>query len=75
MEVAGGANDRWIAVAPIMSIPTKDTHLAALNHYLGAIAIVLDFVNPVLPLWRLIDWGSKLRLDEPEAGSDAEHWG
>ena len=58
-----------------MSVATKDTHLAALNHYLRAVAIVLDFVNPVLPLWRLIDRGSKLRLDESEAGSDAEHWG
>ena len=58
-----------------MSIAAKDTHLAALDHYLRAIAIVFDFVNPVLPFWRLIDRGSKLWLDEPEPGSDAEHWG
>jgi hypothetical protein len=51
-----------------MSIPAKDTHLAALDHYLSAVAIVFDFVNPVLALWRLFDRGSKLRLDEPETG-------
>jgi hypothetical protein len=31
-----------------MSIPAKDTHLAALNHYLRAVTIVFDFMNPVL---------------------------
>ena len=59
-------NDRGISVAPIASTPTKDAHLAALNHYLRAIAIVFDFINPVLPLWRLFDGGSKLWLDEPK---------
>jgi hypothetical protein len=56
-----------------MSIPAKDTHLAAINHHLRAVAIVLDFVNPVLALRRLIDRGSKLGLDEPEARSYAEY--
>ena len=69
----GGANDRWISVAPIMSVATKDAHLAALNHYLRAVAIVFDFMNPVLPFWRLIDRGSKLRLDEPESCRYAKH--
>jgi len=31
-------------------------------------------MNPVLPLRRLIDRGSKLRLDESEAGSYAKHY-
>ena len=75
MEVGSGANNGGISVAPIMSIPAKHSHLAALNHYLRAVAIVFDFMNPVLAFWRLIDRGSKLRLDEPEPGSDAEHWG
>jgi hypothetical protein len=56
-----------------MSIPAKDTHLAAINYHLRAVAIVFDFVNPVLAFGRLIDRGSKLRLDEPEAGSYAKH--
>ena len=34
---------------------------------------MFDFVNPVFALRRLIDWGSKLRLDEPEAGGNAKH--
>jgi hypothetical protein len=38
---------------------------ATLKQHLVAIAIVFDFVNPVLPLWRLFDRGGKLRLDEP----------
>ena len=60
---------------PIMSVAAKDAHLDTLNHHLRAIAIVFDFMNPVLSFWRMIDRGSKLRLDKPEPGSDAEHWG
>ena len=68
-KVGSGTNDRGITVAPIMSVPAKDTHLAALNHHLSAVAIVFDFVNPMLALWRLIDRGSKLWLDEPKGGA------
>src|SRR5262245_27793669 len=53
-------------VAPIIAIATKHKGLAALNHHLRAVAIMLDFVTPVLPIWRL---RSKLWLDEPESGS------
>jgi hypothetical protein len=63
-ETGSSANDAGIAVAPIMSIPAKDTRLAALNHHLRAVAIVFDFMNPVLALRRLIDRGSKMRLDK-----------
>jgi hypothetical protein len=50
--------------------------LAALNHYLRAVAIVFDFMNPVLALWRLIDRGRKLRFDESKSGVKyAEHGG
>jgi hypothetical protein len=38
---------------------SRYTRLAALKHHLAAIAIVLDFVNPMLPLWRLFDRGCK----------------
>jgi hypothetical protein len=34
---------------------------------LAAIAVVFDFVNPVLAVRRLIDRGSKLGLNELEA--------
>jgi len=45
-------------------------YLAALNRYLRAVAIVFDFVNPVLAFGRLIDRGSKLWLDEPQPGGN-----
>jgi hypothetical protein len=62
-ETGSGTNDAGMVVAPIISIPAKDTHLATLNHHLRAVAIVFDFVNPVLALWRLLDRGSKLWLE------------
>jgi hypothetical protein len=73
-EVGSSANDAGIAVAPIMSVPAKDTRLVALNHYLRAVAIVSDFVNPVLAIWRLIDRRSKLGFDEPETVVCAKHY-
>jgi hypothetical protein len=72
-EIGSGTDDGGETVSPIVSIPAKDTHLAAIKHHLRAITIVFDFVNPVLALRRLIDRGSKLWLDELEAGSYAEH--
>jgi len=39
-EVGSGADNAGIAVAPI--IAAEHTRLAALNHHLGAVAIVLD---------------------------------
>ena len=53
-------------VSPIVSIAGEDTGFSLLKQDLAAIAIVFDFMNPVLPLGRLIDRGSKLWLDEPE---------
>ena len=53
-------------VSPIVSIAREDAPLFLLKQHLAAIAIVFDFMNPVLPLWRLVDRGSELGLDEPE---------
>jgi hypothetical protein len=61
-------------VSPIVSIAREDAPLFLLKQHLAAIAIVFDFMNPVLPLWRLINRGGKLGLDESEAGSYAKHW-
>ena len=47
--------------------------MAALNHYLRAVAIAFDFMNPVLALRRVIDGGSKLRLNESELCRYAKH--
>jgi hypothetical protein len=72
-EIGSGTDDRWITVASIISIAGEDTGFSSLDQHLGAIAIVFDFVNPVLALWRLIDKGSKLWLDEPEPIRCAKH--
>ena len=72
-EMSSSADDRGIAVAPIISIAGEDTRLASLKQHLRAVAIVFDFVNPMLALWRLIDRGSKLGLDEPEPCRYAKH--
>src|SRR5262245_14851557 len=72
-EIGGSADDSGIAVTPIMSVAAEHTRLTTLNHHLGAVAIVCDFMNPVLALWRLIDRG-KLRLDKSEGWGYA-HFG
>jgi hypothetical protein len=48
--------------------------LSLLKQHLAAIAIVFDFMNPVLPLWRLFNRGSKLWFDKSEAGGYAKHY-
>jgi hypothetical protein len=40
--------------------------LLALKQHLAAIAVVLDFVNPVMAFRGMIDRGGKLRLNETE---------
>ena len=40
---------------------------------MASIAVVFEFVNPVIPLWRLIDRGSKLGFDEPKACGYVRH--
>ena len=52
-----------------------DTRLSLLKQHLAAIAVVFDFVNPVMALGRLIDWRSKLRFNEPGLGGYAKHGG
>ena len=74
-EVGGGTDDRGIAVAPIVSIAGKYTRLPWLKQHLASIAIVFEFVNPVLAFGRLIDRGSKLGLNEPEPCRYAKHNG
>ena len=57
-ETGSGTDDRGIAVAPIVSIAGEDACLPSLNHHLRTVAIVFDFVNPVLAFGRLIDRSS-----------------
>ena len=51
-------------LAPIQSGTSQDASPAALKQHLGAIAVMLDYMNPVLALWRRIDRGSELGLNE-----------
>jgi hypothetical protein len=44
-----------------------------IKQHLAAIAIVFYFVNPVFPLWGLIDRRCDLRLDEAELAIHARH--
>ena len=67
-EIRTGANDAWIAVAPVMAVSSKDSRRFLLDHKLGAVSIVLDFVNPVFALGWLINRGRKLWLDEFKPG-------
>src|SRR6478735_6406954 len=65
-KVSSCSEDGGIMVGPVVSVARENTRLTALYQCLGAIAVVCDLVNPMLALWRLIDRGSKLRLDQPE---------
>jgi len=42
-EVGGGADDRGIAVTPVVSVARENTRLTALNQHLAAVVIVFDF--------------------------------
>ena len=53
-------------VAPVVSVASEYAGLPTLNQDLGAIAVIFDFVNPVLAFGRLIDRRSKLGLNELE---------
>ena len=54
-ELGSSADDCGIAVAPVIAVAAERSHLAALNHQLSAVAIVFDFVNPVLAVWGVFD--------------------
>ena len=72
-EIGSGADNRGIAVAPIVSVSGEYARLPSLKQHLAAIAVMFDFVNPVLAFWRLIDRGSKLGLNEPEPRDYSRH--
>ena len=56
-----------------MAVAGENARLPTVEQYLAAIAIMFDFVNPVLAFGRLIDRRSKLRLDKAKPINDAEH--
>jgi hypothetical protein len=71
-EIYSGADDTGIAVAPIISVASEK------------VAIVIDFVNPVPAIWRLIDGGApklsagalkKAGVNSPTASGQGCDWG
>ena len=59
------ASDGGKAISPIMTVASKHTDTIRLDQHLGAIAVMLDFVNPVFALGRLVNERGKLGLNEP----------
>ena len=68
-EVGSGTDDRGIPVTPIISIASEDTGFSSLNQHLGAIAIVFDFVDPVLALSALETSGACARAGRGPVGA------
>ena len=61
--------------APVISIAGEYAGSPSLKQDLAAIAVVFQFVNPVFPLWRLVDRSSKLWFDKPMACDGVRHEG
>ena len=59
-----GAHDRRIAVAPIKAVSRIGTRHSALDYRQRAVAIMLDFVNPIGASGRLVSRGQELWLDK-----------
>ncbi len=66
-------NEGWIALSPIVSIPSEHTRLPLLKLDLAAVAIVFDFRESSASLPAAIDQGRQLWLDESEFGGYAKH--
>jgi hypothetical protein len=58
-----------------MPIAGEHANLPLLKQHLAAIAIVFEFVNPVVTFGRLIDRGRKLGFNETEPCRYAKHEG
>ena len=56
-----------IPVRPVVTVARKGTHGTAVKHEYGAIAVMLDLVNPSVSRGRLFRKGGELRLDKAEA--------
>ena len=71
-QLARGSNNAEIAVTPIMTIAGAGESSAALDYQHGAAAVMLDLMNPVSALRRLVCEAWQLRRNEPEL-SYADH--
>src|SRR5262245_66387137 len=66
-------DDRGMAVAPIISVARYYTGAPRLKQHLAAIAVMFEFVNPLLAVGRLIHRRSELGHDEAKRRRNAGH--
>jgi hypothetical protein len=65
-QPGAGIDNPLIGPRPVIAVAGEGSDLATIDDDQGAIAIVLDLVNPALPAGRLRDEGREFRLDEAE---------
>ena len=65
-QLAAGIDHPLIGPRPVIAVAGEGADLAAIDDDQGAIAVILDLVNPALPGRRLRDEGREFRLDEAE---------
>jgi hypothetical protein len=63
-EIEGAGNDGK-TLGPIEAVPRKHAFFPGVGMKLDAVAVVFDFVNPLLALGSLALQGRKLGLNEP----------
>ena len=67
-QPGAGLDHPPIGARPVIAVAGEGADLAAIDDDQGAIAVILDLVNPALPGRRLRDEGREFRLDEAERG-------
>ena len=67
-QLAAGLDHPPIGSRPVIAVAGEGADLAAIDDDQGAIAVILDLVNPALPGRRLRDEGREFGLDEAETG-------
>jgi hypothetical protein len=68
-QLAGSLDHPAIGSGPVPAMTREGSDLAAVDDDQGAVAVILDLVNPASsPRWRLRDRGRDFELDEAERG-------
>src|SRR5262249_1940135 len=67
-QLSSASNDARVTFAPIMTIATVGASSAARDYQYGPVAVMLDLMNPVSALGRLVGQAGKLRRDKFKAG-------
>ena len=75
-EFAGSLDDAAIGIGPVITVPGKGSDLAPIDDDQGAIAVVLDLVNPTGARGRFRYKGGNFQWDEAERrGRYEDHLG